>query len=258
MKRVSAWNSAIFQAGGLIVVVVEVTRKAFLASLVPVIVDAILNEHQIVADIVAFVPRTDFPRSRLGEKQRGKILAAWVTRRLHTIAQFSIRDPEATTNQLADTHEQYRNSRASKPASLMGNSARRNTLVENSNNNNNNEQPGVPASVEADDRTTTPTGSMSNSQGPPPPPKSLPPNPPVPPHPEAAAPPPPPTAPPAMVVSSEEGSSVLDDSFQDGEKALSFRFHEPSTTVHNPGQGEVPSTVDTRREGRSAGTGVAF
>ena len=72
--------SAVFQAGGLIVVVVEVTRKAFLASLVPVIVDAILNEHQVIADIVAFVSHGDFPRSRLGEKQRGKVLASWVTR----------------------------------------------------------------------------------------------------------------------------------------------------------------------------------
>lgn len=57
----------------------------------PVIVNAILNEHQIVVDIVAFVGRGDFPRSRLGEKQRGKILAGWVSRKMRTIAQFSIR-----------------------------------------------------------------------------------------------------------------------------------------------------------------------
>ena len=70
-------------------------RKAYLASIVPVIINAILNEHQIVADIVAFVGKGDFPRSRLGEKQRGKILASWVTRKMRTIAQFSIRDPES-------------------------------------------------------------------------------------------------------------------------------------------------------------------
>lgn len=84
--------SAIFQAGGLVVSVVEVGRKAYLASLVPVIVDAILNEHQIIVDIVAFVQKGDFPRSRLGEKQRGKILAGWVSRKMRTIAQFAIRD----------------------------------------------------------------------------------------------------------------------------------------------------------------------
>lgn len=77
------------------VILVEVSRKAYLASIVPVIVDAILNEHQIVVDIVAFVNRGDFPRSRLGEKQRGKILAGWVTRKMRTVAQFAIRDPDS-------------------------------------------------------------------------------------------------------------------------------------------------------------------
>lgn len=71
---------------------VEVARKAYLASMVPVIVNSILNEHQIVVDIVAFVNKGDFPRSRLGEKQRGKILAGWVSRKLRTMAQFGIRD----------------------------------------------------------------------------------------------------------------------------------------------------------------------
>lgn len=106
-------------------VVVEVTRKAFLASLVPVIVDTILNEHQVVADIVAFVSTGDFPRSRLGEKQRGKVLASWVTRKLRTIAQFSIRD--LGDNPFADMM-QHRASRSSKPGSVMGNSMRRSTM----------------------------------------------------------------------------------------------------------------------------------
>ncbi len=61
----------------------------------PIIVNAVLNEHQLVLDIVAFVGFGDFPRSRLGEKQRGKILGNWVSRKMRTIAQFSIRDPEA-------------------------------------------------------------------------------------------------------------------------------------------------------------------
>ena len=73
-------------------VLVEVVRKPYLASMVPVIVNAILNEHQIIVDIVAFVNKGDFPRSRLGEKQRGKILAGWVTRKMRTLAQWSIKD----------------------------------------------------------------------------------------------------------------------------------------------------------------------
>ncbi|KAL4895677.1 hypothetical protein BDV59DRAFT_142590 [Aspergillus ambiguus] len=127
-RNIVAGGCAVFQAGGLIVVVVEVTRKAYLASIVPVIVNAILNEHQVVADIVAFVSHGDFPRSRLGEKQRGKVLASWVTRKLRTIAQFSIRDMEGAENQFAEA-PQHRPSRGSKPGSTMGNSIRRSTAV---------------------------------------------------------------------------------------------------------------------------------
>lgn len=94
-RNIPLGGCAVFQAGGMIVVIVEVFRKAYLASIVPVIVNAVLNEHQIVVDIVAFVGHGDFPRSRLSEKQRGKILASWVTRKLRTIAQFGIRDSES-------------------------------------------------------------------------------------------------------------------------------------------------------------------
>ncbi|KAI0128764.1 acyl-CoA ligase [Xylariales sp. AK1849] len=102
-RNVVASGCAVFQAGGLVVVLVEVSRKAYLASIVPVIVNAILGEHQIIIDIVAFVNKGDFPRSRLGEKQRGKILAGWVTRKMRTIAQFAIRDLEGGDGPV-DTH----------------------------------------------------------------------------------------------------------------------------------------------------------
>lgn len=75
--------------------VAETRTRSYLASLVPIIVNSVLNEHQLVLDIVAFVALGDFPRSRLGEKQRGKILGNWVGKRMKTLAQFSIRDPEA-------------------------------------------------------------------------------------------------------------------------------------------------------------------
>ncbi|KAJ5581436.1 hypothetical protein N7535_000056 [Penicillium sp. DV-2018c] len=125
-RNIVKGGCAIFQAGGLVVVVVEVTRKAYLAALVPVIIDAILMEHQVVADIVAFVSHGDFPRSRLGEKQRGKVLASWVTRKLRTIAQFSIRDLEGDSP-FADV-PQHRMSRVSKPGSTMGNSIRQSSM----------------------------------------------------------------------------------------------------------------------------------
>lgn len=84
---------------------VEVGRKAYLASIVPVIVNAVLNEHQLIIDIVAFVSKGDFPRSRLGEKQRGKILASWVTRKMRTIAQFGIRDADGADSQITEVAE---------------------------------------------------------------------------------------------------------------------------------------------------------
>ena len=99
------FNSAVFQAGGFVVVLVEVMRRNYLASIVPVIVNAGLNEHQVVVDIVAFVAKGDFPRSRLGEKQRGKILASWVTRKMETIAQFSIRDADGADSQITEVAE---------------------------------------------------------------------------------------------------------------------------------------------------------
>ena len=104
-RNIAPGGSAVFQAGGLVVILVEVYRKAYLASIVPVIVDAVLGEHQVVVDIVAFVGRGDFPRSRLGEKQRGKILASWVTRKLRTIAQFGIRDPDGADSQITEVPE---------------------------------------------------------------------------------------------------------------------------------------------------------
>lgn len=86
-------------------VLVEVTSKAYIASIVPVIVNAILNDHQIVVDIVAFVNKGDFPRSRLREKQRGKILAFWVTGKMRPMAQFGIRDPDSVLSDITEAPE---------------------------------------------------------------------------------------------------------------------------------------------------------
>ncbi|PNP54091.1 hypothetical protein THARTR1_05298 [Trichoderma harzianum] len=112
-RNIVSNGCAVFQAGGLVVVLVEVNRKSYLASMVPVIVNAILSEHQIVADIVAFVNKGDFPRSRLGEKQRGKILAGWVTRKMRTVAQFAIRDLDASVLEPGEGPEGNRTSTGS-------------------------------------------------------------------------------------------------------------------------------------------------
>lgn len=82
--------SAVFQAGGQVVAVVEVLTDEYLAAIVPLIINAVLNEHQVVIDVITFVARGDFPRSRLGEKQRGKILSHWITRKLYILTLFPL------------------------------------------------------------------------------------------------------------------------------------------------------------------------
>ncbi|KAI9808164.1 MAG: putative NRPS-like protein biosynthetic cluster [Sarcosagium campestre] len=123
-RNIVPGGCAVFQAGGLVVVLVEVTRKAYLGSIVPVIVNAVLNEHQLVIDIVAFVPRGDFPRSRLGEKQRGKILASWVTRKMNTMAQFAIRDFDGADSQITEVAEPSSRNRTTGNGSLVTSSLR--------------------------------------------------------------------------------------------------------------------------------------
>ncbi|KAK8177599.1 hypothetical protein IWX90DRAFT_22710 [Phyllosticta citrichinensis] len=117
-RNIVPGGCAVFQAGGLVVILVEIFRKNFLASIVPVIVNAVLNEHHLVTDIVAFVGKGDFPRSRLGEKQRGKILASWVTRKMRTIAQFGIRDPDGGGSELTEVAEEA--AQAQRHSSMMG------------------------------------------------------------------------------------------------------------------------------------------
>ena len=145
-RNITPGGCAVFQAGGLVVILVEVYRKAYLASIVPVIVNVVLNEHQLVVDIVAFVGQPDFPRSRLGEKQRGRILASWVTRKLRTIAQFGIRDPEAAGSEITEVPEprsRGSTSVVSKSAKGPGDVTRTSTVTESPTNMTpTNEAPG--------------------------------------------------------------------------------------------------------------------
>ena len=76
-----------------------------------------------MVDIVAFVSRGDFPRSRLGEKQRGKILASWVTRKMRTIAQFGIKDPAGADPDAAELAFARRSGHSFRSGSVRGGSS---------------------------------------------------------------------------------------------------------------------------------------
>lgn len=71
-------GSCVFKCSDYTIVVCESRRPRFLSSLVPLIVNTILSKHHIVIDIVAFIKKGQFPISRLGTKQRARIIDAWV------------------------------------------------------------------------------------------------------------------------------------------------------------------------------------
>lgn len=91
-RAISRGGTAVFQAGDQVIMLIEVLRTEHLSSIVPVIINAVLDQHQITIDRIAFCARGDFPRSRLREKQRGKILASWITKRLKTCIIYDIRN----------------------------------------------------------------------------------------------------------------------------------------------------------------------
>ena len=71
-------GSCVFKCSDYTIVVCESKRTKYYASLVPLIVNTILSKHHVVIDIVAFIKRGEFPISRLGTKQRARIVDAWV------------------------------------------------------------------------------------------------------------------------------------------------------------------------------------
>lgn len=71
-------GSCIFKCNDYVIVVCESKRKRNLASLVPLIVNTVLSKHHLIVDVVAFMKKGEFPISRLGTKQRARIIDAWV------------------------------------------------------------------------------------------------------------------------------------------------------------------------------------
>lgn len=71
-------GSCIFKCADYTIVVCESKRSRDFASLVPLIVNTVLSKHHLIVDIVAFIKKGEFPISRLGTKQRARIIDAWV------------------------------------------------------------------------------------------------------------------------------------------------------------------------------------
>lgn len=80
----------VFKVDGFVIAVIDSTRAKYLSSLVPVIFNKVLSDNFLVLDIVVFLKQDTFPYSRLGVKQRGKILKKWTEKNLDIHAQYGL------------------------------------------------------------------------------------------------------------------------------------------------------------------------
>ena len=71
-------GSCVFRCADYTIVVCESKRTRYFASLVPLIINTVFSKHHLIIDIVAFIKKGEFPISRLGTKQRARIVDAWV------------------------------------------------------------------------------------------------------------------------------------------------------------------------------------
>ncbi|CAK7900759.1 hypothetical protein CAAN4_C08812 [[Candida] anglica] len=83
-------GSCVFKCADYTVVVCESRRPRHVASLVPLIANTVLSKHHLIVDIVAFMKKGQFPISRLGTKQRARIVDAWVQGVLPVVASYGV------------------------------------------------------------------------------------------------------------------------------------------------------------------------
>lgn len=98
-------GSCVFKCGDYTILVCESRRKRNFASLVPIIINTVLSKHHLIVDIVAFMKKGEFPISRLGTKQRARIIDAWVQGVIPIGAQYGINYGENSMIQLVKEME---------------------------------------------------------------------------------------------------------------------------------------------------------
>ncbi|ORZ24051.1 hypothetical protein BCR42DRAFT_316823 [Absidia repens] len=81
-SAIPANGSIIIQHGKEIIAIVAVKSKEHATSATPLIVSAVLENHSFLIDTVVIILPASLPRSRFGEKQRDKALAAYVEKKL--------------------------------------------------------------------------------------------------------------------------------------------------------------------------------
>ena len=74
--------SIVFQYKDDVVAVVSIKSNEHALSAVPLVVNAVLEHHSFLVDVVVIVQPNHFPRSRYGDKVRRKALSQYVERKL--------------------------------------------------------------------------------------------------------------------------------------------------------------------------------
>ncbi|GBC03878.1 hypothetical protein RclHR1_05380015 [Rhizophagus clarus] len=87
----------VFQANGETVCLVEVRASEGILNLVPCIMNSILDEHQFIIDVIVFIGPGTLPKSRLGEKQRTKIMTSWLSGNLSTLHVHYVKPPPSNS-----------------------------------------------------------------------------------------------------------------------------------------------------------------
>jgi hypothetical protein len=87
----------VFQANRETVCVVEVRASEGILNLVPCIINSILDEHQFIIDVIVFIEPGTLPKSRLGEKQRTKIVTSWLSGNLPTLHVHFVKPPPSNS-----------------------------------------------------------------------------------------------------------------------------------------------------------------
>lgn len=75
--------SIVFQDREEIVAVVSIKANEYALSVVPLVVNSILENHLFLVDTVVIVHPNHFPRSRFGDKMRRRAKALFVDKKLY-------------------------------------------------------------------------------------------------------------------------------------------------------------------------------
>ncbi len=93
---ISPDGCVVFQANGEVVCVVEVRGSEGILNLIPNVINSILEEHEFIINVIVFIGPGTLPKSRLGEKQRAKVMNSWLSGNLTTLHVHYVKPPSSS------------------------------------------------------------------------------------------------------------------------------------------------------------------